>query len=215
MVHDGLIAYVWEDEGFPDSMPRLQPDGQGWREPLKELLGAGLLTEEVKTATSGAGEQEEVVTYVWHPIVAEQAAEVLPSQPGEGADPLPGLFPEGDYVRRYATYNLGAFVQYRKQAQSRAQAELALRAARDAVPYLLQLRDTTTAVRLINDIHNLSGALELRRELQSWIGELLAQVESGEEREDLLRALADTYTSEARPGEAIPLYEQGLASAET
>jgi tetratricopeptide (TPR) repeat protein len=203
-VDDDLIAYVWEDEGFSEEMPRLQPAGQGWRAPLGELLAAGLLTAELRTGTRADGSSVEKTTYVWHPMVAEQAAEVLPD--GEA-------FPEAAYRRRYAVRNLSMFSRYR-QPQSRAQAEIALAAARDAVPYLLRLGDSGTAVAVINDIHALSQALDFRRDLQGWIRQLLDQVPPGEQREVLLQALADVYKGEGRPQAALPLYRQALESAE-
>ena len=209
-VYDGLIEAIWEDERWPDDMPRLQPQGQGWREPLEELLASGLLTREQKMMTSTAGESHEVVTYVWHPIVAEQA------EPCEGLEPSQGLqgFPAAGYLRRYARYNISTFLHYREAAQSRAQAQLALNAARDAVRYLLRLGDTARAVALITEIHDLSQALGFRRDLQSWIRELLDQVPPGQDRERLLRSLADVYWRGGRPEAAIPLYRRALESAE-
>jgi hypothetical protein len=198
-VGDRLIDYVWTDEGFPADMPRLQPPGQDWRAPLQELLNAGLLTPELRTAIGG----QENTTYTWHPVVAEQAAAVLPD----------AAFPAAEYRRRYLMSNLLGYYR-NQQPQSRAQAEVALAAARDAVRYTLALGDTTTAVGLINDIHLLSRTLAFRRDLQAWITELLAQVPAGIDRERLQRALADVYTDEGRPQTALPLYREALAGAE-
>jgi len=204
-VYDRLIEAIWEDKGWRDDMPRLQPAGHGWREPLRELLDTGLLTPERKTMTTTAGESEEVVTYVWHPIVAEQAATVLPS--GEA-------FPEAGYLRRYAYLHLIAYKQSRQQ-HTRVPAQVAIDVARDAVRYLLQLDDAKLTASFINEIHGLSQALDLRRDLQSWIHQLLEQVPLDLDREELLIALADIYREEGRPQAAIPLYQQVLESAQT
>jgi tetratricopeptide (TPR) repeat protein len=233
-VHDGLIAAIWEDRYwsrakemwedmlgpeeappleavFPDEliaaiceMPLLQPEGQGWQEPLGELLDAGLLTPKHGMSLGIAGETEEVVAYVWHPIVAEQSAEVLPA--GEG-------FPEVDYLQRYAFLRRAIFRRL-LQAHNQAEAQMAIQSARLAVRYLLRLGDTGTATTLIGDIYNLSRTLSFRRELRRWIRQLLQQVPSEREREMLLVVLADICKDEGRSHAAIPLYRQALVSAE-
>ena len=195
-VYDGLIAAIWEDRYcsiareiwedmlgpeevppleavFPDGliaaiceMPLLQPEGQGWQEPLRELLDAGLLTSKQGMSLGIAGETEKVVTYVWHPIVAEQSAEALLA--GEG-------FPEANYLQRYAFLRRVVF-QRLLQARNQAEAQMAIQSARLAVRYLLRLGDTETATTLIVDIHNLSRTLGFRRDLRSWARELSHQV---------------------------------------
>ena len=221
-VYDGLIAAIWEDmlgpeevpppeAVFPDGlitaiceMPLLQPEGQGWQEPLRELLDAGLLTSKQGMSLGIAGETEEVIAYVWHPIVAEQSAEALPA--GEG-------FPEADYLQRYAFLRRAVFRRL-LQAHNQAEAQMAIQSVRLAVRYLLRLGDTETATTLIGDIYNLSRTLSFRRELRRWIRQLLQQVPSEREKEMLLVALADICKDEGRSHAAIPLYRQALVSAE-
>jgi len=203
-VDDSLIIVIWEDRIWPERMPRLQPQGQDWQKLRDELLDAGLLTPEQKTRTGIDGQTLEVTVYIWHPIVAEQAVEVFP----DGDE-----FPEADYLRRYANHKRAVF-RHLRQPQSRAQVQKAIETARLAIRYLLRLGDTETTVALITDIHKLPQALDFRRDLQSWINELLEQVPQGKACEDLLRSLADVYVGEGRPREAIPLYHQALESAE-
>lgn len=204
-VYDGLLQAIWEDEGWPEEMPHLQPEGQGWHEPLGELLDASLLTPEQQVGTRTDGATVEYAIYVWHPIVAEQAAEILLA----GED-----FPEADYLRRYANLHLTNYVRMRRKAHNRAQVRAAILAARLAVLYLLRLGDSEAAADLISSIHLLSQALGFRRGLQSWIRKLLEQVPPGLDREKLLVALADVYRYEGRLEAAFPLYRQALASAE-
>ena len=199
-VDDNLIKVIWEDEGWSEDMPRLQPQGQGWQKLRDELLDSGLLTLEQKTAIRTDRQTVEYTAYIWHPIVAEQAAEVLPA----GDE-----FPEADYLRRYVSIHLSTFMRLR-QPQNREQAQIAIKAARLTVCYLLRLGNTEIAAMFITAIHNLSQALDFRRDLQSWINELREQIPPGETREDLLRSLADVYKNEGRPEAAIPLYRQAL-----
>jgi tetratricopeptide (TPR) repeat protein len=203
-VHDDLIEQIWEDEVWPEDMPRLQPEGQGWQEPLGELLDAGLLTPKRQVGTRADGEAVELTTYIWHPIVAEQTAEVLSARES---------FPEADYLQRYADFYRDVLLQF-WPPENQTQAQMQIDAARKAIRYSLQLGDAEMAVWLIDQTHLLSQALGFRRAIQSWVYELLEQMPPGEDREKLLISLADVYIAEGRPGAAIRLYRQALASAE-
>jgi len=203
-VDDGQIKTIWEDEIWPEKMPRLQPQGQDWQKLWDELLDAGLLTPEQKMSIRADGQTVETTTYVWHPIVTEQATEVLP----DGEE-----FPEADYLRRYVGIHLDIFRRLR-QPQNRTQAQMAIEAARLAIRYLMQLGDAEIAAMLIDKTHHLSQTSDFRRDLQSWINELLERAPPGKLREALLRCLADVYVAEGRPQAATHLYRQALESAE-
>lgn len=203
-VHDRLIEAIWEDSNWGGNMPRLQPGGQDWQTPLRELLEAGLLTPKRRARTTEEGETEDCTVYVCHPIVAEQATEMIPAEKE---------LPLNQYLRRYAEVHTSGFLKFRCP-ENRIQELMLIESSRLAVRYLLRLGDSETAVELVRRIHALCDASAFRRDVKKWIDDLSVGSLTDAQRNDLRVALAGVYMSEGRTRAAAALYREAVASSQ-
>jgi len=182
---------------------------------LAELVDQGLLVEEPAEVKLLDGTTTERPVYRWHEIVRERAEALLPaataSKDGEeGGDG----FPVRGYLRRYADMNLSMLRMIDPhRVRSKTEIETAVQTSRCAIRYLYKLRDYAGLSLVIGDVHNLSSAAEFRRELSTLIHELLEEVPSDEERQRLLRSIADLTHDSGDPRAALAYYKEAASLA--